>query len=96
MVEDQEIVSESSEFLSRIMAISTTFLKVTYADLARLKYSLSYMGLCLIVFELYRPGALKLELFHTDEDTIKMGRGYLFVLPEKECEGVKALVKSPA
>jgi hypothetical protein len=57
---------------------------------------LSYMGLCLIVFELYRPGALKLELFHTDEDTIKMGRGYLFVLPEKECEGVKALVKSPA
>lgn len=48
------------------------------------------------MFELYRPGALRLELYDTDEEIMKMGRGYLFSLPEMESEGVKVLVHSPA
>lgn len=53
------------------------------------------MGLCHIMFELYRPGALRLELYDTDEEIMKMGRGYLFSLPEMESEGVRVLVHSP-
>ncbi|GKZ59915.1 hypothetical protein AnigIFM49718_006239 [Aspergillus niger] len=40
--------------------------------------------------------ALRLELYDTDEEIMKMGRGYLFSLPEMESEGVKVLVHSPA
>ncbi|KAI2882614.1 hypothetical protein CBS147343_8558 [Aspergillus niger] len=56
---------------------------------------LAHMGLCHIMFELYRPGALRLELYDTDEEIMKMGRGYLFSLPEMESEGVRVLVHSP-
>ncbi|OJJ70134.1 hypothetical protein ASPBRDRAFT_45449 [Aspergillus brasiliensis CBS 101740] len=57
---------------------------------------LAWMALCHIVFELYRPGALKLELYDTDESTVTMVRGYVFALPEKVTGGVKALVQSPS
>ncbi|GKZ74143.1 hypothetical protein AnigIFM60653_002011 [Aspergillus niger] len=58
--------------------------------------SVVHMGLCHIIFELYKPDAPRLELFETDEDTMKMGRGYIVSLPGKDSEGVRVLVHSTA
>lgn len=60
------------------------------------RISVVNIALCHIIFELYKPGAPRLELFDTGEDAMTLGRGYLFSLPERESEGVRVLVHSPA
>jgi hypothetical protein len=46
------------------------------------------------LWELYRPGALSMQLFETDGNDVVPTHGYLFPLPSLDSEGVRLLVHS--